>query len=60
MGCKYPRFRVTSKREICSPRVETAADKRQTREKLDHVTLSAVCGKRKYAVLHLSYNPSKT
>ena len=33
MGCKYSRFRVSFKREICPPRVETAADKRQTQEK---------------------------
>ena len=56
MGCKYSRFRVSFKREKCPPRVETATDKWQTQEKLDHVTLSTVRGKRKYAVLHLSIN----
>ena len=32
VGCKYARFRVSSKREKCPPRVETAAGKRQTQE----------------------------
>ena len=53
MGCKYSRFRVPSKREKWPPGVETAASKRQTRQMSDHVTISAVRGK-KYAVLNLS------
>ena len=53
MGCKYSRFRVPSKREKWPPGVETAAGKRQTRQMSDHVTISAVRGK-KYAVLNLS------
>ena len=46
MGCKYSHFRVPYKREKCPPRVETVAGKRQMREMSDHVTISAVRGKK--------------
>ena len=54
MDRKYSRFHVPSKREKWPPRVETVAGKRQTREMSDHVTISAVRGEKKYAVLNLS------
>lgn len=34
MSCKYSRFRVSFKREICPPRVETAADKKEGKGKV--------------------------
>ena len=45
MGCKYARFRVP-KRNKCPSGVEMAADKRQTGQMSDRVTLSAVRGKK--------------
>ena len=55
MGCKYLRFRISSKREKCLLRIETAAAN-DKREKSQVTRPSLPFERMKYAVLNLYYS----
>ena len=56
---KYSRFRVSSKREKCPPRVETATGKRQPREKSGHMTKGrCVSNEWKIFILEIHFVPN--